>query len=92
MARGQGVLVLAGRASELERDFGFGVVRQLLEARRTRPSRGSARQLAVVTECGEDALDPVTGAAFRIAVGQRVQLVGFDRGEDAPPRPLVPGR
>jgi GTPase SAR1 family protein len=32
-AEGQGVQMLTARASELERDFGFGVVRQLLEAR-----------------------------------------------------------
>lgn len=32
-AAGQGVQTLSARASELERDFGFGVVRQLLETR-----------------------------------------------------------
>ena len=32
-AAGQGVQKLSARASELERDFGFGVVRQLLETR-----------------------------------------------------------
>ena len=32
-AAGQGVQTLGARASELERDFGFGVVRQLLETR-----------------------------------------------------------
>ena len=37
-AAGQGVQTLSARASELERDFGFGVVRQLLETRVIRPA------------------------------------------------------
>ncbi|MGH3550004.1 MAG: AAA family ATPase [Pseudonocardiaceae bacterium] len=42
LAAGQGAQTLSARASELERDFGFGVVRQLLEARVVRAG-GSER-------------------------------------------------
>ena len=42
-ATGQGVQTLSARASELERDFGFGVVRQLLE---TRVIRGGGSERA----------------------------------------------
>ena len=39
---GDELLVLAARASELEREFGFGVVRQLFEATAADPARGPA--------------------------------------------------
>ena len=39
---GERLLVLAARASELEREFGFGVVRQLFEATVADPARGPA--------------------------------------------------
>ena len=39
---GDRLLVLAARASELEREFGFGVVRQLFEAIAADPERGPA--------------------------------------------------
>lgn len=40
---------------------------------RSTPPAGRGRcHLTVVTECGEDALDSVTGAIVRIAVGQLV--------------------
>ena len=38
---GDRLLVLAARASELEREFGFGVVRQLFEATVADPARGA---------------------------------------------------
>ncbi|MGH3847257.1 MAG: ATP-binding protein, partial [Pseudonocardiaceae bacterium] len=44
-AAGQGVQTLTARASELERDFGFGVVRQLLETRVVRASESERAEL-----------------------------------------------
>ena len=44
-AAGQGVQTLSARASELERDFGFGVVRQLLEMRVVRAGESERAEL-----------------------------------------------
>ncbi|MGB6162647.1 MAG: AAA family ATPase [Pseudonocardiaceae bacterium] len=44
-AAGQGVVTLTARGSELERDFGFGVVRQLLETRLVRASESERTEL-----------------------------------------------
>jgi DNA-binding CsgD family transcriptional regulator len=44
-ARGPGVQTLTARASELERDFGFGIVRQLLEARMVRAADSERTEL-----------------------------------------------
>jgi predicted ATPase len=41
----QGLQILTARASELERDFGFGVVRQLLETRVVRAGRSERAEL-----------------------------------------------
>ncbi len=55
--RAEGMTVLAARCSELERDFSFGVVRQLLEpvADRERLLAGSAAPAAGVLAAGDEA-------------------------------------
>src|SRR5918998_5977960 len=61
-AAGLGIRVLSARGGELERDFGFGVVRQLLEpclvradaAERERVMSGAAAPARVVFDPAED--------------------------------------
>ena len=61
-ARAEGIQTLIARSSELERDFAFGVVRQLLEAavldageQRAELLSGAARQAAAVLDLDPDA-------------------------------------
>jgi DNA-binding CsgD family transcriptional regulator len=64
-----GLLVLSARGSELERDFPFGVVRQLFEARlvdaglRERVLQGAAGAAAAVFGLSDQPVEPVAGEA-----------------------------
>jgi DNA-binding CsgD family transcriptional regulator len=76
-AAGRGMVVLIGRGGELERDFGFGVARQLLEptvigatpARRQRLLRGAARLAAQVLAGAEADGGGTDGAADAVLHG-----------------------
>jgi DNA-binding CsgD family transcriptional regulator len=73
-ADAEGFRVLAARGSDFERDFPFGVVRQLFEPaltdaeRRARWLSGPAQQAARVFEPPEDA-DATSGASFGLLYG-----------------------
>jgi DNA-binding CsgD family transcriptional regulator len=84
----QGALVLSARGSQLEREFGFGAVRQLFEGtladagRRTELLRGSAASAASVF--GEVSADPATRADGSFAVLHGLYWLTVNLAEQQP--------